>query len=85
MFFCFFFKKRKGDLPQYQDFLEGLRTQRNIPVVVWSSQKEEVVNREFGLEKGKHYDAYTPRFLAAERGASSTELMVKTIEQLLPS
>lgn len=75
---------RKGDLPEYWDFLKSLRTERGIPVVIYSSQKEDVVNREFGLEKGVHYNVYTPKGIAAE-GESGAELMVKTIEQLLPS
>lgn len=67
-------------LQKYQDFLKTVRTDGEIPVVLWSTQGEQVANEEYGLVKGVHYDVHTPK-----NGSSSpAEAIKKTIEQLLP-
>ena len=66
-------------LQAYQDFLKGVRTGEKIPVVLWSTQGEQVVNDEYGLVEGVHYDMHT-----SKTSYSPAESLVKAIEELLP-
>ena len=47
----------------YRDFLETVRTCMNLPVILYTTQSENTTNRRYGLEewglvRGKHYDAF---------------------------
>jgi hypothetical protein len=75
------FERQREKLPKYLDFLEAVRGNK-LPVVVWSAITEQEVNADYGLIRGKHYDAYSPRSRVSGN-ASQAELLQKNVESLL--
>jgi len=65
-------------LIEYQSFLQNIRDENEIPVVIYSSQSEKVLIRNFGLEKFKHYDRYSSKLVP-----ESFFNLKKTLDNLL--
>ena len=54
------------------------RDKRPLQVIVYSTQSEEVINKEFQLKSNVHYDAFVCKF---EPG--SPERLIETLDMLL--
>ena len=62
---------------EYRNFLADIRTNRNIPVVLYSTQDKGTIDNDWGLVQGTHYDSY----ICKQVGAS--KLLKETLEKLL--
>ncbi len=65
-------------LVKYQQFLKSVKEEEENSVVIWSSQSEDSIQSNYGLEKGVHYDTYSTKM--SRRPAAD---LVESLEGLL--
>jgi hypothetical protein len=73
------FHRDADTIAAYRRFLWSVRKERQIPVVLFSTQNEEVVQTDFLLRRKMHYDAYVSKMKI-----ESPSPILRTLEALLP-